>query len=212
MQGLVPPEIEQYAEAHTAPLPPLLAELVAETQAKFADRAQMLCGKLEGRFLQTLVAMSGARRVLEVGTFTGFSALMMAEALPADGELVTLELDPRHAALARTYFARSEHGRKITLIEGPALESLRGLRGPFDFAFIDANKTGYIEYYEAALPLMSERGVIAADNTLREGKSLAPQDENDRAIAAFNERVSRDERVLPVMLTVRDGVTLIRKR
>lgn len=209
--NIVPGEIEAYASAHTTPLPPLLEELVRETETRFADRAQMLCGQLEGQYLQMLAAAVRARRVLEIGTFTGFSALMMAAALPDDGELITLELSPEHAAFARSYFERSPDGRKIRLLEGPALESLRTLQAPFDFAFIDADKTGYAAYYDAVLPLLADHGLIAVDNVLRDGNALSPKDDNDRAIAAFNEKVARDGRVVQVMTTVRDGVTLIRK-
>jgi caffeoyl-CoA O-methyltransferase len=212
MLTLVPEEIELYARAHSAQLPPLLAELAAATQERFPDRATMLSGQIEGLLLQTLAAAIGARRALEVGTFTGFSALMMAAALPDDGEVVTLELSAEHAAFARSFFARSEHGHKVRLVEGPALESLRGLAGPFDLVFIDANKTGYIDYYEAALPMLSARGVIAVDNVLWSGTVLDPQDDDARAIVAFNEHVAQDERVTAVMLTVRDGITLIRRR
>src|SRR6185503_4296549 len=119
MPQLVPSKIDKYAAAHTTPLPPLLEELVRETEAKFPDRFQMLSGQVEGQFLRMLVSISGAKRVLEVGTFTGFSALMMAAGLPADSELITLELDPEHAAFARSYFERSDDGKKIRLVEGP---------------------------------------------------------------------------------------------
>jgi caffeoyl-CoA O-methyltransferase len=212
MPDIVPAEIERYAEEHSAPLPPLIEELVRETGTKFGARSMMLSGAVEGRFLQTLVAMLGAKRVLEVGTFTGFSALMMAEALPADGKLITLELSAEHAAFARSYFARSEHGAKIELLEGPAGDSLRSLSGPFDFVFIDADKPGYMSYYEASLALLSDRGVIAIDNVLWSGEVTDPRDENGRMIAAFNDHVKADQRVVPVVLTVRDGVTLVRKR
>lgn len=212
MLTLVPEEIERYAEAHTTPLPPLLQELVALTRDKMGDRATMLSGQLEGTLLQTLVASLGARRVLEIGTFTGFSALMMAAALPEDGELITCDVDPEAIAIARGFFQRSEHGRKIELREGPALETLKTLAGPFDFAFIDADKQNYIPYYEATLPLLSPHGLIAVDNVLWSGRVLDPKEENDRAIVAFNEHVARDDRVTQVVLTVRDGVTLIRRR
>jgi len=209
---IVPPELERYAEQQTTPLSPLMEELVRETRAAFPDRFQMLCGQVEGQYLQMLVAAVGARRVLEVGTFTGFSALMMAAALPADGELITLELSPKHAAFAKSFFERSPAGKKITLIEGPALESLHSLQGPFDFAFIDANKTGYPAYYDAVVPILSDRGIIAADNVLRDGNVLDPQDDDDRAIVEFNEKVAKDDRVVQVLTTVRDGVMLIRKK
>lgn len=212
MLTLVPEEIEQYARAHSTQMSPLMAELAAYTQKKLPDRATMLSGQLEGLILQTLAASLGAKRVLEVGTFTGFSALMMAGGVAEDGEVVTLELDPEHAAIARSFFERHPDGHKVRLIEGPALDSLKGLSGPFDLVFIDANKTGYKDYYEAALPMLAERGVIAVDNVLWSGEVLNPQDEDGKAIAAFNEHVSQDERVTHVMLTVRDGLMLIRRR
>ncbi|MEX0682045.1 MAG: class I SAM-dependent methyltransferase [Dehalococcoidia bacterium] len=212
MLTLVPEQIEEYAQAHSTPMAPLMAELARATQERFGERARMLSGQTEGLLLQTVAASMGAKRALEVGTFTGFSALMMAAGLPDDGEVVTLELDPDHAAFARSFFERSEHGHKVRLIEGPALDSLRTLAGPFDLVFIDANKTGYIDYYEAALPMLSERGVIAIDNVLWSGNVLDPKDEDSRAIVAFNEHVTRDERVVHVMLTVRDGVMLVRRK
>ena len=207
------PGIDDYAEAHTTPPPPYLAALVDETQASFAD-AEMLVGTLEGRFLELLVYLSRARRVLELGTFTGYSALAMASALPTDGELITCEVDAEHAAVARRYFAASPYADVIDLRVGPAGEAIPTLSGRFDLVFIDADKESYVDYYEATLPMLSERGVIAADNTLwsgevldgggREGESLA-------AIRRFNDHVLADPRVVSVLLTIRDGVTLIRK-
>jgi caffeoyl-CoA O-methyltransferase len=211
MPDITPRVIEDYAQAHTTPLPPLIEELVQETHSQFAEGAGMLSGPLVGNFLQTLVATTQARRVLEVGTFTGFGALMMAAALRDDGELITLELSSKHAQFARSFFKRSEHGAKVRLIEGPALESIQALAAPFDIVFIDADKPNYVNYYEAALPLLSEHGVIVADNVLWSGEVHDPRDENGRAIAAFNERVSADKRVMQVMLPVRDGLLLIRK-
>lgn len=212
MPEIITAEIENYAAAHTTPLPDLLEELVAETKVKFPDRAGMLSGQVEGQFLQMLVAVTRATRVLEVGTFTGFSALMMAAALPAGGELITLELSKEHADFARGYFARSPHGKKVVLIEGPALDSLRKLDGRFGLVFIDANKDGYGDYYEAALGLLEPGGLIVVDNVLWSGEVLHPQDDSGRAIVAFNERVAKDDRVVQVITTIRDGVMLIRRR
>jgi caffeoyl-CoA O-methyltransferase len=212
MPQLVPSKIDKYAATHTTSLPPLLEELVRETEAKFPDRSEMLCGQVEGQFLRLLVSQSGAKRVLEIGTFTGFSALMMAAGLPADGEVVTLEIDPEHAAFARSYFERSEHGKKIRLVEGPALESLKTLSGPFDFAFIDADKVSYPDYYEATLPLLKQGGLIAVDNALREGKVLKPKGEPSRRTAELNDMITKDDRVEHVMLTVRDGIMLVCKK
>jgi caffeoyl-CoA O-methyltransferase len=212
MPDITPREIEQYAEAHTSPLPPLLDELVRETHSQFEECAGMLSGPMVGQFLQTLVASTRARRVLEVGTFTGFSALMMAGGLDRGGELFTLELSEKHAAFARSFFERSEHPERIWLMEGPALESIRSLAGPFDLVFIDADKPNYVNYYEAVLPMLSDHGVIVADNVLWSGEVVDPKDDNGRAIAAFNDHVAADERVTQVMLPVRDGLLLIRKR
>jgi caffeoyl-CoA O-methyltransferase len=213
MPNIVPEPIEDYAAAHTTALPPLLEELIAETKQEMGPLARMLSGQLEGTLLQMLVASLGAKRVLEIGMFTGFSALMMAAALPDGGTLITCDVNPKAIALAKRYFARSPHGKKIEVREGPALDTLKTLQGPFDFVFIDADKTNYVSYYEATLPLLAPNGVIAVDNVLWSGNVLDPQpdDENGKAIVAFNRRVQEDARVTNVILTVRDGVTLIRK-
>jgi caffeoyl-CoA O-methyltransferase len=211
MLTFVPEAIEDYVAHHTTPMPPLLQELEETTKEKTGWKARMLSGHVEGTLLQMLAAAVGARRILEVGTFTGFSALMMAAALPDDGELVTLDLDPEAIAMARSFFTRSPHSHKIQLIEGPALETMKTLQGPFDLVFIDADKESYIGYYEAALPLLSPNGLIAVDNVLLMGRVLHPKEELDRAIVAFNEHVHRDPRVTNVVLTVRDGVMLIRR-
>jgi caffeoyl-CoA O-methyltransferase len=173
----------------------------------------MLSGPVVGRLLEFLVAALGARSVLEIDTFSGYSALAMAEGLPPEGRIVTLELDEAHAELARRAFDASPHAEKIEIVLGPALESIESLPGPFDFVFIDADKVGYPNYYEAVLPKLAPRGLIAVDNTLRSGSVL---DETNRisavlATRAFNERVRRDPRVRCVILSVRDGVTLIRR-
>jgi caffeoyl-CoA O-methyltransferase len=207
---IVDERLEEYAERHTTPPEPLLAELAAETKATM-PAPQMLTGPIEGRFLELLVAGAGAKRVLEIGTFTGFSALSMAAALPPDGRIDTLDIEPKHADVAQRYFDRSPHGSKITLHLGPALETIAKLEGEFDFVFIDADKPNYDAYYEAVLPRLSERGLIAIDNTLWSGKVLDPPDESSRQIAALNDKLAADERVVAVQLTVRDGITLIRR-
>jgi caffeoyl-CoA O-methyltransferase len=201
---LVDPEIERYAEEHTTPHPPLLDELARETRATLRI-PEMLTGQVEGRFLQSLVWSLKARRVLELGTYSGYSALSMAGGLPEDGRIDTCEIDEQHAAVARRYIERAGLSDRITVHVGPALETVQRLDGPWDFVFIDADKDGYVDYYEAVLPKLSEHGLIAADNTLRGGRVL----EGD-TVSAFNERVLDDPRVVCVLLTVRDGVTLIR--
>jgi len=212
MLTLVPEEIERYAAEHTSPLPPLLDELIAETEREFGVLARMLSGRIEGALLQMLIAASGARRVLEIGMFTGFSAQMMAAALPEDGRITTCDVDPKAIAVAKRYFARSPHGRKIDAREGPALETLKSLDGPFDLVFIDADKGNYANYYEAALPLLAPAGLIVVDNVLWSGRVLDPKSDDDRAIVSFNDHVRDDGRVSHVLLTVRDGIMLIRPR
>lgn len=212
--GVVNEDIEAYAAAHTSPEDPLLAEVAAATRATQEGHDQMMVGLLEGRFLEMLVWLSGARRVLEIGCFTGYSALSMAAALPPEGTITTCELDPDRAAIARRHFAASPWADRIDLIEGPALESLTLLMGPFDLVFIDADKVNYAKYYEIVLPLLSERGLIVADNVLWSGAVLDESDQSDatKAIRAFNDMVVNDPRVTCVMATVRDGVLLIRRR
>ena len=216
MPGIVPDDIERYVDEHTTREPDNLAALAAETREKLRA-PQMLSGHVEGTLLQTLVFATGARRVLEFGTYSGYSALSMAAGLPGDGRVVTLEVDPEHAEFASRHFAASPHGEKIELRLGPALESLRDLGDePFDLVFIDADKTGYLDYYEAALERLSERGLIVVDNTLWSGAVVPERDtepsESTTALRRFNDHVAADERVTCVILTVRDGVTLIRRR
>jgi caffeoyl-CoA O-methyltransferase len=213
VSDIVDPRVESYAQDHTTPPAPLLAELAAETE-RTLDLPQMMVGPLEGRFLETLVFATGARRVLEIGTFSGYSSLSMAGGLPDGGRIVTCDLDPKALALARRFVEASPHAGSIEIREGPALDTISTLEGPFDLVFIDADKTNYVNYYEAVLPKLSEKGLIAVDNTLWSGAVLDPDDQNEDTVSirAFNDMVSRDQRVVCVQLTVRDGVTLIRKR
>ena len=210
---MTPETIERYAAEHSSPEPRYLAELAAETRA-VSERHGMMVGPLEGRFLELLVWLSGARAVLEIGTFTGYSALSMAAALPADGRIVTCEVDPDTAAIARRHIDASPYTRRIEIRVGPAIETIATLDGPFDLVFIDADKTNYSNYYEAVLPKLADRGLIVADNVLWSGRVLDEDDQTDdtEAIRAFNRLVRDDPRVDCVMLTIRDGVTVIRRR
>jgi caffeoyl-CoA O-methyltransferase len=210
---IVPEPIEGYAADHTTPPEPLLADLADETR-RTLQSPQMLTGTIEGRFLEMLVYATGSRRVLELGTYSGYSALSMAAGLPPGGHIDTCEVEERHAEVARRYIEQSPHADKITVHLGPGLETIEGLEGDFDFVFIDADKPNYVNYYEAVLPRLSERGLIAADNTLWSGRVLDENEGDDgtRAIKAFNEHVKSDPRVTSVMLSVRDGVTLIRPK
>ncbi|MFP2959229.1 O-methyltransferase [Myxococcus sp. 1LA] len=208
---LVPPEVEAYADAHTTAPAPLLEELRDVTYARMSSPG-MQVGPVEGTFLRLLVSLTGARRVLEIGTFTGYSALMMAEALPEDGTLITCDVDPEATDVARAFFMRSPHGRKIDLRMGPALDTLKTLQGPFDLAFIDADKPNYGAYWDAVVPLVRQGGLIIADNVLWSGRVLQPEAASDHAIVGFNAKVTADPRVEHVLLTVRDGMMLARKR
>jgi caffeoyl-CoA O-methyltransferase len=208
---LVPEAIEIYAERHTSDPGPVLRGLAAATRSR-SGIPSMMSGRTVGALLQTLVFVGGARRVLEIGTFTGYSALSMASALRDDGELITCDVDPEMTAIAREFWAKSPHGRKIKLVLGPALSTLVTLSGPFDLIFIDADKPNYPKYYQRALELLSPRGVIAIDNALWSGNVLDPQDEDARAIHELNEVIRHDRRVKHVLLTVRDGVMLVRQR
>ena len=212
MTDITNPGLERYATEHSSPESPLLVELAQATR-EFSSASGMMVGRLEGRFLKTLVAAVGTQRVLEIGTFTGYSALSMAEALPVDGRLITLELSPEHAEMARRYIARSEFADRIEVLVGPALETLQTLQGPFDFVFIDADKPSYLAYYEAVLPMLSPRGLIAVDNVFQAGRVVEPgnNSENVVAIRRFNDHVAADARVESVMVPIRDGVTLIRR-
>ena len=208
---IVAEAIETYAAAHSSPQPALLAELAAETRATMKS-PQMMVGHSEGLLLKFLVRLMGARRVLEIGTFTGYSSLCLAEGLPADGHLVTCDVDPDATAIARRYWARSPHGARITLELRPALETIATLAAPFDLVFIDADKKNYIRYWEACVPIVRAGGALLADNVLWSGKVLAPQDDDDHAIVAFNQHVAHDLRVEQVVLPVRDGITVAVKR
>ncbi|HEX3254365.1 MAG TPA: class I SAM-dependent methyltransferase [Gaiellaceae bacterium] len=211
MSDIVTDAVEAYAEAHTTAPPELLDRLAEETRATL-EAPQMLTGAVEGRFLQFLVYATGARRVLEFGTFSGYSSIAMAAALPEGGRIDTCETSEQHAEVAKRYIEEAGFSDRITVHLGPGVETVEKLEGEFDFVFIDADKPNYMNYYEAVLPRLSERGLIAADNTLWSGRVLDDSDDSDgtQAIRAFNEHVIADGRVVSVMLSVRDGVTLIR--
>jgi caffeoyl-CoA O-methyltransferase len=212
VSGFVDPDIEAYAEAHTEPPGDVLERLAAETRER-TTLPQMMVGSLEGRFLAFLVGALGARRVLEVGTFTGYSSICMASALPDDGRLISLDVNADTTAIARRYAAEAGVVDRIDYRVGPGRELLADVEGPFELVFIDADKDGYVEYYEAALAMLTDGGLIVADNVLWSGRVASEADDDStRAIQRFNDHVRDDDRVESVMLTVRDGMTLIRKR
>ncbi len=213
--GLVSDAVESYAAAHTTAPPGRLQELERETRELLSSPG-MLTGAVEGRFLEMLVFLARPRLVLEIGTYSGYSALAMAGALPADARIVTLELSDEHADFAERHIAAAGEEGRIRVLRGPAITSIATVHEPLDLVFIDADKAGYLEYYEAVLPKLSERGLVIVDNVLWSGRVADPpgddDDANTRALRVFNDHVAADERVVSVMLTVRDGVTLVRRR
>lgn len=211
MKQLIPKEIEDYAAKHSSPETDVLKRLAEETRRK-SNYPQMMVGHLEGSFLRTLVRIHKPAFILEIGTFTGYSALAMAEALPDNGILMTLDKDPETGAIAQSFWNQSPHGKKIRPIAGDALESLQTIEGPFDMVFIDADKSNYLNYWNACVPKVRAGGLIVVDNVLWSGRVLKPKEQDDRAIVHFNDFAAKDERVDLVMLTVRDGVTLAVKK
>jgi caffeoyl-CoA O-methyltransferase len=209
---IVDPTLEAYAAEHTTAPPAHLDALAAEL-VRTLEHPHMMVGRLEGRYLELLTFALSATSVLEIGTFGGYSALAMAAGLPPGGHIVTCELSAEHAAFARRHIASSPFADRIEVLEGPAIQTIATLPGPFDFVFLDADKSNYLAYYEAVLAKLAPRGLIAADNTLWSGRILDAADttEDTEALRAFNDFVATDPRVVAVQTTVRDGVTLIRR-
>lgn len=211
MTKLISQRIEDYAAKHSVLESPLFKALAKHTYAE-TEWPQMQVGHLEGAFLRMLVRVSRAQRILEIGTFTGYSALAMAEGLPARGRLYTCDVHAENTAIAREYWKQSKHGKKIKLLLGSALETIPTIKEGFDLVFIDADKENYARYWDLCLPKLKRGGLLVADNVLWSGRVLAPKESSDRAIAAFNRKVAKDKRVEVVMLTVRDGITLAWKK
>lgn len=212
MTDIVDPALDGYAAEHTTAPPPYLEELAEDLQATL-EFPHMMVGRLEGRFLELLTFAVGARHVLEIGTFGGYSALSMAPGLAPGGRITTLEISPVHAEFARRHIAASPYSDRIEVVVGPAADTLARLEGPFDFVFIDADKTGYAAYFEAVLDKLAPGGLIALDNTLWSGRVLDGADTTADTVALrrFNDALAADPRVVAVQTTVRDGVTLVRR-
>ena len=206
--NLIDPRVDEYAEAHTTPSGELYERLAAETHEK-TTAPQMMVGEVEGRFLEFLARSTGAKRVLELGTFTGYSSLSLARGLSEGGRVVTCDVNEETTAIARRYAEEAGLADRIEYRLGPGLETLADLEGPFDLIFVDADKENYLNYYEAVLPMLAPDGLLLADNALRNGRVLA---DGDEPMKTFNDHVLADERVECVLLTVRDGILLVRKR
>ena len=203
--------IEQYAHKMTTAESEDIQALVDSSSSEL-EYIDMLSGNLVAQLLKMMVKVSGAKRVLEIGTFTGYSALMMAEALPEDGEVITMEMNLRYQNLALKHFERFDQQKKIKLLKGNAQELIPGLEGEFDLVFIDADKLSYEIYFDQTLPYLKKGGIMVVDNVLWDGSVLEPQDEKSEALNKFNQKVAEDNRVEQVLLPVRDGVTIIRKK
>jgi caffeoyl-CoA O-methyltransferase len=207
---IVDAKVEEYAEGHSTPDGELFERLALETREK-TTAPQMMVGRLEGRFLGLLVRTLRARRVLELGTFTGYSSISMALALPSGGRVVTCDVTEETTASARRYAEEAGVVDRIDYRLGPALETIDELDGPFDLVFIDADKPNYVNYYEATLPLLAAGGLMVVDNTLWSGRIVDSEDNDDttRAIRELNDRVFEDSRVENILLSVRDGMNLV---
>lgn len=202
-----------YSKKFSEPTDSLLNEIEKFTLANHAH-PHMLSGPVQGKFLELMSKIIRPYRILEIGTFTGYSALCLAKGLVDDGELHTIELRTEDANLSRRYFARSDQAGKIFIHEGNALNLIPYMRETWDLVFIDADKPNYINYYELTLPKLRSGGIIIADNVLFHGDVLEPEikGKNAEAIHAFNTYVAEDSRVQQVLLTVRDGLMIIRKK
>ncbi|MGK5442196.1 O-methyltransferase [Micromonospora sp. URMC 105] len=206
------PELHAYLVAHGSPPDQIIRDLAEETLAVLPDQAMMQVAPEQAAFLTFLTRLLGVRQAVEVGTFTGLSSLAIARGLPEDGRLTCFDISEEYTGIARRYWERAGVADRIELRIGPAGDTLRELplERHLDFAFIDADKTGYPIYWDELVPRMRPGAVIAVDNTLRGGRVLAPQNAGDRAIAAFNDEVLADVRVEAIMLPLADGVTLAR--
>jgi caffeoyl-CoA O-methyltransferase len=209
------PELYQYVLDHNPPLDSAQRDLVAATHERFADVAGLQTAQEQAPLLSFLVTLTGARQVVEVGTFTGFSTLALARALPADGRVIACDISEEWTALGRTAWAAAGVADRVDLRIAPALDTLRALPGGqwIDLAFLDADKGGYVDYWEELVPRMRPGGLLVVDNTLFHGDVADPAAAGGAAaVRAFNDRVSADDRVDHVLLTVADGLTLARRR
>ena len=205
-------EIQAYCKQHTEADNALLLELENYTWTN-EEVPQMISGQIIGKLLQSIIYLTGTNNIIEVGTFTGYSALQMAEILPEDGEIHTCELMEKHAETARSFFDKSNYGSKITIHVGPALKSMEQLKsGSFDMAFIDADKSNYMEYYRHCMMLIRKGGTIILDNMLWSGSVIDPHNDDSRALRKTGDYIQKDKRVFNVLLPIRDGLMMCIKK
>lgn len=202
-------DIAQYLSEHTSRPSAGLNEIAAYTTAN-CELPQMLTGPVEGQFLKMLVQLTGAKAILEIGLFTGYSALAMAEGLPKDGSLDSCELDQKHIDIATGFFVKNPAGKKITIHQGPAIKTLTENLSDrtYDFIFMDADKENYPAYFEQIIPKLKSGGLLVVDNVLWSGAVLAPKTKQDEGIVQFNKLLQNDNRFMNVMLSIRDGISL----
>ncbi|MGN7820348.1 O-methyltransferase [Chitinophaga varians] len=208
------PAVEAYAEKYTSPENPLLYKLNRETHLK-VELPHMLSGHVQGKFLEMISRMLRPRRILELGTYTGYSAICLAAGLPDDGILHTIDINEELETLCHQYFEASGYADKIKMHIGKAAEVMTSLDEVFDLVFIDADKAGYVHYYDLVWEKLRPGGFILADNVLYHGQVLQPENEQGsqaKAMVRFCEKVLADDRAEQVLLTIRDGILLIRKK
>ncbi|MGD9591727.1 MAG: O-methyltransferase [Candidatus Berkiella sp.] len=209
MDHLLPLALKEYILQTSSKEPLLLEQLRQETKHEFGS--EMYCGPIIGMLLSLLVKLSGAKTCLELGTFTGYSALHIASGLPVDGKLITCEVNPSHASMAQRYFDKSPHGHQIEILLGEAQNTIQTLHQTFDFIFIDADKANYPLYYDLLIPKLNPKGLMLVDNALWEGEVVAPSNQRAQAIHALNQKACQDSDVQTLMLAIRDGLLLIYK-
>ena len=211
MAGFLSEELEKYISDHSEKTD-LNEQSLRDETLKLGPPSAMMSGDSVGNFLKLIIKINNCKRILEIGTFTGYSALMMAAALPINGKLITCDVNKETSEIAKKYWAKSPHGSKIELHIGPAIETINNLEGEFDLIFIDADKNNYSNYFEICKNRLSKNGLIIADNVLWSGKVLKPEDDQAKSIDSFNKLVNGDYEFWNTIVPIRDGLMIIKKR
>ncbi len=211
MAGFLSEELEKYISDHSEKTG-LNEQSLRDETLKLGPQSAMMSGDSVGNFLKLIIKINNCKRILEIGTFTGYSALMMAAALPSNGKLITCDVNKETSEIAKKYWAKSPHGSKIELHIGPAIETINNLEGEFDLIFIDADKNNYSNYFEICKNRLSKNGLIIADNVLWSGKVLKPEDDQAKSIDSFNKLVNGDNEFWNTIVPIRDGLMIIKKR
>lgn len=200
---------ESYSENFTTEESEMVQKLMKKSEVEL-NYIDTICGRQVGMLLKMLIKIGGIKKILEIGTFTGYSAMMMAEALPEDGHITTCEINERFIEIAKPFFDREKYQHKITLIEGDARETVPSIKSTFDLVFIDADKANYLHYYELAKAKLNPNGIIVIDNTLWGGEAIDHSSEKGEIIDELNRKITDDDTTEQVMLPVNDGITIVR--